>query len=147
MLTSPIVFRSYRARSRAACSTSSSISNVVRIHQMLLHLASDDQSPFAQRCTMDERNPQRPTGRSKTQTAAALGHSTSRPCQSAPGAPRRVRPGDPELLRLPRALDKHDARAFLNTVEDDLAAVWCNVKVADDEACRQVGELVLCSGP
>ena len=43
-MTSPAVFFSRRARSLAACSTSSAMSRVVRMHQMLLHHASERQA-------------------------------------------------------------------------------------------------------
>src|SRR6185295_16656256 len=39
-ITSPAVFFSRRARSLAACRTSSAISSVVRMHQMLMHQTS-----------------------------------------------------------------------------------------------------------
>jgi hypothetical protein len=44
------------------------------------------------------------------------------------------------------ALDKQNARAFLNAVKDDFGAVGRNVEIAGHEACWQVGQLTLGSG-
>jgi hypothetical protein len=41
-----------------------------------------------------------------------------------------------------RALNKHNARALLNAVEDDFGAVRRNVEIADNEVCWQIGQLV-----
>src|SRR5580700_6074791 len=44
------------------------------------------------------------------------------------------------------ALDKHNARALLNALENNFGAIRRNVEIADHEACWQIGELPLGSG-
>jgi len=60
--------------------------------------------------------------------------------------PRRRRPRIQLIsmrLGFLRALDKQNARALLNAVEDDFGAVRRNVEIADHEACCQIGQLAL----